>query len=572
MYYKKKFEFYNAPLDRVNVAATRDVLNTVLGYSLMFSIGKNAGTSDATMSAINAEMRDANFEETQTTLFVPYKSGSDAAWLKVNYLRISFFAGTSASASLYRFFFVDSVEICDTEDDAGRRYYKLTLSPDLWHTYIIGGANAPTATLYGGTLTRAAAITQGLNVDRAGLYSVACELPFNPLEQSPEIVAYNPQPVFSTFRAVLQLTGKDLGRSIMIFDGVERTARGAIEAAQKMATAKGLVHLPQGLNFASENLDVNLREGEFSVQGAYVVPAPLCPPLDASLGNWYPWIGGEDAPLYSFWEISGDGRRDRFRASMRTSGGASGVGNSPYPSTLRRTVGTPFNRFDLTEFYARGSNEEPPEYDTTLTSFFGVNSFNIFISAGDGGRAKDITNDFQVFSLVDPENDSIRQNKTNAVLSGIGSVGTIIGGVAAIASGAGAAVGVGAIAAGVGGLARTASGFATAKTAPDVLTGGGYGDVAAYLGGVYYEESFTRVAQWDDAVLIEGVGRRVRLLGLWDLTLNTKESEIMRSNPLAVAGASVRDVPAVIGDGIAAILAQGVRLWYNAYSLRDMEF
>ena len=575
MVYTTRFDFFNAPIDEINVCANQEVLLNVLAAGEVYSVGIGADSSDYTKRGINDDFAYSNFDISQSVLFVPC-TGSNPILDKANYMRVSFYLSDGRTLAFVRYYFINGSTVCDKgeEDDSGLLYFKLEISPDYWHTHVtVGGSGSglyqKRARFYGGTLTRAAAITDGMEIDADTLHATPCTLPYDPMADE-EGGKNPPSKIFATFKAVVQITGKNLKRSVMVIDETARTATDAIMRAQLFANSTRLSHYPQGETNAA-NWDINLKSGEFSVQGAYIIPADLCPTnIGGATGKWFPWNGEDITPEdafanYMFAEVDGTGARIRVRASYENDFGAAGVGGTPYPSTRTKTVGTPFNRFDLTEYYSRGSNESPPPNDTTILSIFGKNSFNVYIKAGGMGSFREITNDFQIFSIVDPENEYIRANKTNVILSGLGGVGSIIGGAAAIASGAGAGVGVSMIAGGLTGVVKTIDAVSTARSAPDVLTGGGYGDVTAYMGGVYYEEDYKDDEQRDLAVRSEGVGRKIRLLNYWTLDLYSEiQTTFVKVNPLAAVGVNVRGVPKDAADAISTQLSNGVRVWYNA--------
>lgn len=562
MRYKKHFTFYaNAPIDRANVdvAATRQVLDSALAGLSVYDNGAKSGSSISAQ-----EWANINFSPLQRTFFAPIPDGVNVN--EVNYLRVDFFDGeytqeNDAPAHSF-FYFVDDAKPDDegesTNSDA-LTIFAITLDP--WATNVLYG----NPRFFGGVLTRAGAITEGLNVSDADIYSAPVELPFNPNEE--RIEEKELLPVFDKFRAVLQITGKDLKRAVLLISTEALDAAEALRSAQSLTTAKKLRKMGEDV----ETLEA-YNEGEFSVQGAYIVPDDFI--IYGGLETDARWQAipedESDLSAYFFYKeavssiptLTGTWQKRRLSlneiAEEYIKQSADAV--APFPFPRRVSVGTAFSRFDLTEFLHR--SDSLPSLDATVETFFGVNSFNIVLTVGNN-PPKDITNDFQIFSLVDPENDYIRSNKTNAILSGIGSVGSIAGGIVSIASGAGVAAGIGLIAGGATGLTRTLAGFQTAATAPDQLSGAGYGDVTAIFGGIYYEVSANNVDFWQRKTKSAGIGRNITISGAWDITLTEEEREKVAVNPLAVSGTTIKGMPAGDAEEIANILQRGIRLWYN---------
>ena len=563
VYYKKRFTFYkNAPFDAdgVNVAASLAVHDDALSRCTYVAYGYNASYKEL--------YETVNFDPAQTVFFARFvPTFANLGW--INYVKVDFYRPNTLTPAHTFFYFVESVDECDegefeTGTELNTVLYRFGLKMDVWATRALKGG----ATFKGGILTRASVLTQGLK--RYGDdFATRAELPFESSGALQTVSPLNRVPAFDSFCSVLQVTGKRLKKSLLLIDQTPTTAAGALASAQKFATADVIAFM--GVDNMGEYIKDKYTEGQFSVQGAYVIPSALAPSLDTSTDFWAVFRDGDYETEYRYKEIRGDGAQKGARLSLKTLDAGSVLGNAPFISSRRFTVGTPFNRVDITEFFARGSIYDVGD-DTIIDAVWGKNSFNIFMSAG-RQPLRDITNDFQIFSLVDPENEYIRQNKTNAILSGIGSVGTIIGGVASIASGGGAAVGVGIIASGATGLVKTAGGFATAANAPMELSGGGYGDVAAYFGGIYYETSESVGAQWKTAVYQPGIGRRVQLDGVWTLGLTGEdETAFVFVNSLAASGVLVGNVCAGDGAKIAEMLQNGVRVWYDAERLLSMEY
>ena len=562
MRYKKHFTFYaNAPVDRANVdvAATQPVLNVALEGLSVFDMGAESGGSTTAQ-----EWANFNFSPFQKTLFAPMPRSVNVN--EINYLRVDFYDGevtqdNDVPAHSF-FYFVDDAKPDDEGEslnDDVLTIFALTLDP--WATNVLYG----NPRFFGGVLTRAGAITDRLNVSSADRYDAPVELPFNPNEERIEEKDFFP--VYETFRAVLQVTGKDLGRAVLLVSESALDAATALKSAQEFTTARSIKKRDDGKNIL-EDYD----EGEFSVQGAYIVPDDLIVYNGLEEGKtWavYP-AGAGSIPEYFYREVITSiqtltGTWQKRRLSLNNVATAflkqDAAAVAPFPFPRRVSLGTPFSRFDLTEFLHRGDNL--PTLDATIETFFGVNSFNIVLTVGNN-PPKDITNDFQIFALTDPENDYIRSNKTNAILSGLGSVGSIAGGIASIASGAGLAAGVGLIAGGATGLTRTIAGFQTAATAPDQLTSAGYGDVTAIFGGVYYEVSTYNVDFWKRKTKAVGIGRSLTIRGAWDIARTGQELDNVVVNPLAVSGATIKGMPAGDAEEISNILQRGVRLWYDA--------
>lgn len=561
MRYKKHFTFYaNAPVDRANVdvAGTRDVLRFALSGLSVYDNGAKSGGSVAAQ-----EWADFNFSPLQKTLFAPMPP--DVKIAEINYLRVDFYDGEYTEendAPAYTFFyFVDDAKPDDEGESLnGDALTIFALTLDSWATNVLYG----NPRFFGGTLTNASVLSTTLVPNLAAALETPTTLPFDVRavigEETSESVFTNANP--GTFCAVVQLTAKKINRVLLCLSPATGL-KNAIEIAQAVQTTKRL-----GFQTDGEYV-MEFAEGEVTVNGAFVVPADIAPwvsreEMEASGSAIYPITGGglEPAP-WVFSVLEGDGvvmeYAETAALAYEKAFGEDMSNRSPYFPNVRVTVGTAFNRVDITEIHARGEGLSPiiPE-DIKIRAVWGFNTFNIFMKIA-GTTERDITSDFQIFALVDPENDYIRQNKTNAVLSTIGSIGSIVAGGISIASGGGAPAGVGLVAGGITGLAKTASGFAVAASAPDVISSGGYGDVTCSRGGVYYE--FLPVEAWKTVIALQGIKRNIPINGEFGL-LGAHDARV-KVNTVAIAGARVSGMPAGDAEEIANILQRGVRLWYN---------
>lgn len=561
MRYKKHFTFYaNAPVDRANVdvAGTRDVLRFALSGLSVYDNGAKSGGSVAAQ-----EWADFNFSPLQKTLFAPMPP--DVKITEINYLRVDFYDGEYTEENdvpAYTFFyFVDDAKPDDEGESLnGDALTIFALTLDSWATNVLYGSPR----FFGGTLTNASVLSSTLVPNLAAALETPTALPFDVRavigEETSESVFTNANP--GTFCAVVQLTAKKINRVLLCLSPATGL-KNAIEIAQAVQTTKRL-----GFQTDGEYV-MEFGEGETAVNGAFVVPADIAPwvsreEMQDSGSAIYPITGGglEPAPwVFSVLEDEGvvmEYAETAARAYEQAFGENMSNG-SPYFPNVRVTVGTAFNRVDITEIHARGEGLSPiiPE-DIKIRAVWGFNTFNIFMKIA-GTTEKDITSDFQIFALVDPENDYIRQNKTNAVLSSVGSIGSIVAGSISIASGGGALAGVGLVGGGIAGLARTANGFAVAASAPDVISSGGYGDVTCSRGGVYYE--FLPVEAWKTVIALQGIKRNIPINGEFGL-LGTHDARV-KVNTVAIAGARVSGMPAGDAEEIANILQRGVRLWYN---------
>ena len=560
MRYKKHFTFYaNAPVDStgVDVAANRSVFTTALNGLSVFDMGRDSG-----YSADAQKWANFNFSPLQRAFYAPFPQDLNAD--AINYMRVDFYdansEGTLFEPTHTYFFFVDDVKPVDegdsTESDA-LTYLSITLDP--WATNVLYASTR----FFGGTLTGASVINSNVFPHTANPYNTPANLPFDTKTPFGEEIRGR---VFDDdlFCAVVQVTGKDLGK-VLLCCSTALTLNAAIKIAQAIAN-----DVRMGYQYDGAAVKI-FEAGELKVQGAFVVPASLCPWRDEDDivehgGAIYPVTGGglEPAP-WVVAEIETPDEKVVLSKAEEAYFDATGyyMDEGDYIPNVRVNVGTAFNRVDITEYFARkpvrGYVDTPP--DVKIRALWGVNSFNVFMVVS-GTTERDITSDFQVFAVVDPENDYIRQNKTNAILSTLGSVGSIAGGIAAIASGAGAGVGIGMIAGGATGIIRTANDFAVAANAPDVITSGGYGDVTNARGGVYYE--FLNVPAWRDAIALNGIKRNLPITGEFFLKVNKNDVFGVDVNAVAIDGAHIAGIPAGDAEGIATMLRRGVRLWYDA--------
>lgn len=592
MRYKKHFTFYaNAPIDRggVDVPASQIVLNQALEGLSVFDMGAESGGSIAAQ-----EWADFNFSPLQKTLFAPMPT--DVKIAEINYLRVDFYNGEYTEENdvpAYTFFyFVDDAKPDDEGESLnGDALTIFALTLDSWATNVLYGSPR----FFGGEITATSDITPERfpHVSADALVASSVTLPFSieRLQASgDEQEAINTLPVDNSgsFRLVIAITGKNLGR--VIFAVSEYTAdslKKVINWGNALCTAKKMYRVPNNGRW-TEDLKIleTFSEGEFSVQGLWILPESLAPNTRGEEATRYmvqtndnrgePFDYFSDirvfivdiaAPAY---EAQLNKRVDiNFRAIYAKDNGAETAeevaefledefgGLRP---CIRVDVGTLTNRVDITEqVFKNGTTTRP---DAFINAVYGYQTFNVFLHVA--GRKIDITSDFQAYTLLDPENDFIKQNKTNSILSGIGSVGTIAGGVIAIAGsgGAGAGVGYAAIASGATSLIANISRWQEAATVPDVIKGVGYADTTNLYGGVYLTAT-RKINAWARAVAVNGFKTQVLTGGEWFIN-PLYEKRAGDCFLVCIDGARVTGMPAGDAEEIATMLKRGVRLWYDA--------
>lgn len=595
MRYKKHFTFYaNAPIDRggVDVPASQIVHTQALEGLSVFDMGAESGVGIAAQ-----EWADFNFSPLQKTLFAPIPPSVNIA--EINYLRVDFYDGeyteeNDVPAHTF-FYFIDDAKPDDEGESLNGEaltFFALTLDP--WATNVLYG----NPRFFGGEITATSDITPERfpHVSADALVASAVTFPFSVERWQSDgneqnefniipAVKLNKRTGEARFRILISMTGKNFRRTVFaittrIFDGL----LDAINAAQYMATSDK-VFLTKKHDYNAPEEYETLKEGEWSLQAIYIVPQELAPEPASTPKSYYLFEALEfnenfelvvhldfflrdisspenAAPLSKRLDIN-------FRELYAKSLGAETPeeiaelledefgGLRP---CMRVDVGTPTNRVDITEqVFKNGTTTRP---DAFINAVYGYQTFNIFLHVA--GRKIDITNDFQTYTLLDPENEFIKQNKTNSILSGIGSVGTIVGGVVAIAGsgGAGAGVGAAAIASGATSLISNISRWQEAATVPDVIKGVGYADTTNLYGGVYLTAT-RKINAWARAVAVNGFKTQVLTGGEWFIN-PLYEKRAGDCFLLCVDGARVTGMPAGDAEEIATMLKRGVRLWYDA--------
>jgi hypothetical protein len=588
MRYKKHFTFYaNAPIDRANVdvAAWQTVLVGALEGLSVFDIGAiNGGGATA------QEWANFNFSPLQRTLFAPMPRSVNVN--EINYLRVDFYDGevtqdNDVPAHSF-FYFVDDAKPDDEGEslnDDVLTMFAITLDP--WATNVLYG----NPRFFGGEITATSDITPERfpHVSGDALRASSVTFPFNTekLQTSgAEQEAANIIPTDSTqeFRLVAAITGKNLGRTIFaVSETANISLKDAIAAGNTLCTAKKMYRVENDGNVEPQILET-FNEGEFSLQGLWILPETIAPNTRGSNANRYVVQSNDNkgepfdyfkhmrvylvdiaAPAY---EAQLNKRVDiNFRELYARANGAETSeeiaefledefgGLRP---CLRVDIGTLSNRIDITEQVFKNNTTQLP--DAFINAVYGYQTFNIFLHVG--GKKVDITNDFQAYTILDPENDFVKQNKTNSILSGLGSVGTIAGGVVALAGGAGAGVGVAAIAGGASSLASNIARWQDALSTPDVIKGIGYADTTNLYGGVFLTAT-RQVSAWTRAVVVNGFKTQVLTGGEWFLN-PFNERRAGNCFCLSVDGARVSGMPAGDAEEIATLLRRGVRLWYDA--------
>ena len=593
MRYKKHFTFYaNAPVDRANVdvASSQPVHTAALNGLSVFDMGAESGGS-----ATAQEWANFNFSPLQRTLFAPMPRSVTVN--EINYLRVDFYDGEytqeNDTPTHSFFYFVDDAKPDDEGEslnDDVLTIFALTLDP--WTTNVLYG----NPRFFGGEITAASDITPERfpHVSGDALRASSVTFPFNVekwqsngLEQYElniiPTVKLNESTGEANFRVIVSMTGKDFRRTVFaittrIFDRL----LDAINAAQYMATTKK-IFLTKRHDYADPQVYQTLNEGEWSMQAIYIVPQELAPQPAGTPNSFYLVEALEYNEKYELVnqldfflrdisapeDVAPSSRRldINFRELYAKFLGAETPeeiaeyledefgGLRP---CLRVDVGTLTNRVDITEAVFKNGTTQAP--DAFVNAVYGYQTFNIFLHVA--GRKIDITNDFQTYTLLDPENDFIKQNKTNSILSGLGSVGTIAGGVVAVASGAGAGVGIAAIASGASSLAANVARWQEGTSVPDAIKGVGYADTTNLYGGVFLTAT-EQINAWTRAVAVNGFKTQVLTGGEWFI-YPFNERRAGNCFCLSVDGARVSGMPAGDAEEIATLLRRGVRLWYDA--------
>lgn len=579
MRYKKHFTFYaNAPVDRgnVDVAVSSIVLQQALNGLSVFDCGVGSGAS-----AYAQEWANMNFSPLQKALYAPIPKDVNAS--KINYLRVDFYKDDDFEedndVSATYFYFVDDVKPDDEGESAnGDLLYFFALTLDPWATNVL----YEEPRFFGGEITVASDITPGRFPHASGdaLRASSVVFPFNvekwQSNANEEQHIGQRIPVFLSyeFSVIASITGKDLGRAVFAVstftdDGLKK----AIEATNALCTAKKLYIAPPNSGTAQPDI---LTEGQFSIQGVWIVPREIAPEVRSPAASYWYIVGNpEDTNTqFSFADISGplhEGPIPKktvvnfWKAWARSLGGTEEEQNELIErefakgrSVRRVDIGTTKNRVDITEQVFK--NYTKTNGDASIIATYGFQTFEIFMHIA--GKQIDITNEFQAYTILDPENDFIKQNKTNSILSGLGSIGTIAGGVVSVASGAGAGLGIAAIASGATSLASNVGRWQEGTSAPDVVKGVGYADTTNMFGGVYMTV-VQNVNAWDRAIALNGFKTQVPTGGEWFIRAYY-ETRAAKCFALAVDGARISGLPAGDAEEISTLFKRGVRIWYDA--------